>query len=102
MSFEYTNRVYKTFESEKENLSKFATSALEKEKRELEESITEEEKQIESMSELPTIQAEDLKNKRNGIENISKKIALLSTKKAYEAGSFRTHGVPESLETDLC
>ncbi len=102
MSFDYSNRVYRIFESEKDNLSKYATSLLEKQKQELEGTITEEEKSIESMSELPTIGAEDLKNKRNTIEDITKKISLLADKKAFEAGSFRTHAVPDSLETDLC
>ena len=94
-------RVYNLVESEKNRAAQFSVSKLEKELKDVESSITEEEKQIEHMSELPTIQAEDLKAKRHNMEIISKKIELLSSRNASSAGSYSIHPVPESLEVDL-
>lgn len=94
-------RVYNLAESEKNRATQFSTSRLEQELKQVESSITEEEKQLEELSELPTIQAEELKAKRHTMETISKKLELLSTKTISSAGSYSIHPVPESLEVDL-
>lgn len=94
-------RVYNLVESEKNRATQFSTASLEKELKEAESSITQDEKEIENFAELPTIQAEDLKNKRNNIEAINNKLALLSQKTLPSAGSYSIYPVPESLEVDL-
>ena len=94
-------RVYNLVESEKNRSTQFSNSHLEQELKMAESAIKEEEKQIEELAELPTIQAEELKAKRNNINILSKKIELLSAKTLPSAGSYCIHSVPSSLEVDL-